>query len=264
MTIFLFLVCLICLIGGLIKPDKIILWKQPQYRTRKNVLKYFGTVAIVLLILIGVFNPSNSTKTNTNVASNKTETVDNSASQNETKTEVEQPKEVKRLGWTQESGNWYYYDNNGKLKTGWLKDNNKNYYLNSLGIMQKGWIKDNGKDYYLDNSGVMQTGWKESNGKWYYLNSDGLMATNTTVDGYYLASNGAMQEKSVNAQSNTNNNSNSSSGSTDNQSQTAYLSATGKKYHSRPNFGNMNPNKATKTTVGEAEKEGYGRCSKCW
>lgn len=49
----------------------------------------------------------------------------------------------------------------------------------------------------------------------------------------------------------------------DNQSKTAYLSATSKQYHSRPDYGEMNLNKLTKTTVSEAEKEGYGHCSKC-
>lgn len=45
---------------------------------------------------------------------------------------------------------------------------------------------------------------------------------------------------------------------------TAYLSATGKKYHSIDHCGKMNPNKARKTTVSEAEAAGYERCSKCW
>lgn len=47
-------------------------------------------------------------------------------------------------------------------------------------------------------------------------------------------------------------------------STTAYLSATGSKYHSIDHCGNMNPNKARKTTVAEAEASGFGRCSKCW
>lgn len=45
---------------------------------------------------------------------------------------------------------------------------------------------------------------------------------------------------------------------------TAYLSATGSKYHSIDHCGKMNPNKAQKTTVSEAEAAGYERCSKCW
>ncbi len=45
---------------------------------------------------------------------------------------------------------------------------------------------------------------------------------------------------------------------------TAYLSATGKKYHRIKNCGKMNPDKAIETTVSEAEASGHGRCSKCW
>lgn len=45
---------------------------------------------------------------------------------------------------------------------------------------------------------------------------------------------------------------------------TAYLSATGSKYHRIDDCGKMNPNNARETTVSEAEADGYGRCSKCW
>lgn len=45
---------------------------------------------------------------------------------------------------------------------------------------------------------------------------------------------------------------------------TAWLSATGDKYHRINNCGRMNPDKATMTTVAAAEAAGYGRCSKCW
>lgn len=45
---------------------------------------------------------------------------------------------------------------------------------------------------------------------------------------------------------------------------TAWLSATGSKYHSINNCGRMNPDKATQTTVSAAEAAGYERCSKCW
>ena len=44
----------------------------------------------------------------------------------------------------------------------------------------------------------------------------------------------------------------------------AYLSATGSKYHSIDHCGKMNPDKAKKTTVSEAEAAGYEKCSKCW
>ena len=45
---------------------------------------------------------------------------------------------------------------------------------------------------------------------------------------------------------------------------TVYLSATGSKYHSINNCGNMNPAKATKTTESKAIAKGMAKCSKCW
>lgn len=43
-----------------------------------------------------------------------------------------------------------------------------------------------------------------------------------------------------------------------------YLSATGTKYHSINNCGNMNPAKARSMTEQEAINQGYEKCSKCW
>lgn len=51
-----------------------------------------------------------------------------------------------------------------------------------------------------------------------------------------------------------------------NSSSTAmcWLSATDSKYHSINNCGRMNPNNARQVTIAEAERQGYGRCKKCW
>lgn len=43
-----------------------------------------------------------------------------------------------------------------------------------------------------------------------------------------------------------------------------WLSATGSKYHNKPDCGRMNPNKAYQVTLSEAESQGYGPCSKCF
>jgi|GEM_PF-1791180 len=73
-------------------------------------------------------------------------------------------------GWKNESGAWYYLKN---------------------GVKATGWVQDNGKWYYLGADGKMNVGWIQSGGNWYYLNSDGSMAHDTTINGYYLGSNGA-------------------------------------------------------------------------
>lgn len=51
---------------------------------------------------------------------------------------------------------------------------------------------------------------------------------------------------------------------TQTQGAAAWLSATGSKYHSIPDCGRMDPNKATQTTEAEAQAQGYEACSKCW
>ena len=43
-----------------------------------------------------------------------------------------------------------------------------------------------------------------------------------------------------------------------------WLSATGEKYHSIPNCGRMNPDKARQISKSDAEASGYGPCSKCF
>lgn len=73
--------------------------------------------------------------------------------------------------WREVGSYWYYLDNSGKVETGWMYDNGYWYYLNSSGVMQTGWVYDSGN--------------------WFYLYSNGQMAKNTTIDGYYLGSNGA-------------------------------------------------------------------------
>lgn len=45
---------------------------------------------------------------------------------------------------------------------------------------------------------------------------------------------------------------------------TVWLSATGSKYHSIPDCGNMNPNKARQVSQSSAEASGYEPCSKCY
>lgn len=50
-------------------------------------------------------------------------------------------------------GAWYYFDKETGIKRkGWVEDKGSWYYLNQLGLMQTGWINDNGVWYYLDKS----------------------------------------------------------------------------------------------------------------
>ncbi|MEI4832334.1 YHYH domain-containing protein [Bacillus sp. FJAT-53711] len=70
--------------------------------------------------------------------------------------------------WGLETGEYHYHNN-------WKKD-------------------ENGKWYFYDKDGTKVKGWKDINGTLYYFYSNGQMAANTTIDGYVLGANGAMQQ----------------------------------------------------------------------
>lgn len=86
---------------------------------------------------------------------------------------------------------------NANLKVNqWVDNNGKRQYNDSLGNPLKNmWFLDKnaGYWYYLDADGNIKTGWIQAgSGKWYYLYpSGGAMATNTTINGYKLGSDGA-------------------------------------------------------------------------
>ena len=54
------------------------------------------------------------------------------------------------------------------------------------------------------------------------------------------------------------------SSSNDSSGGMVWLSATGSKYHSIPDCGNMNPNNTRQVSRSSAESQGYDACSKCW
>lgn len=84
---------------------------------------------------------------------------------------IENNKAVKEWYWERERvNNGWNYDTGWKQHMGWENYENTWYYY---------------------NNGVMQTGWIYDNGNWYYCYSNGKMASNTTIDGYKLNSNGA-------------------------------------------------------------------------
>ena len=50
----------------------------------------------------------------------------------------------------------------------------------------------------------------------------------------------------------------------DSQEEMVWISATGRKYHSIPDCGNMNPDKAYQEPVSQAKAQGYEACKKCF
>ena len=57
-------------------------------------------------------------------------------------------------------------------------------------LVATGWIQDSGKWYYLNEDGSMVTGWYQVGETWYYSYSSGELAVNTTIDGYRVNENG--------------------------------------------------------------------------
>ncbi|EKQ50545.1 MULTISPECIES: cadherin-like beta sandwich domain-containing protein [unclassified Clostridium] len=90
-------------------------------------------------------------------------------------------------------GKTYYFDKDGNMVTGWLLNSGVWYYLDQSGAKITGWKQLGANWYYLDSDGKMKTGWfKDITGKWYYLDQSGAMVSSGTVDGYKLASDGAL------------------------------------------------------------------------
>lgn len=78
--------------------------------------------------------------------------------------------------WIKTEKGWQYNDAIGQsLKSTWFYD-----------INYSSW-------YYFDDNGIMKTGWfKDRDGKWYYFSEHGNMLKNTYVGIYKLGSDGAM------------------------------------------------------------------------
>ena len=74
----------------------------------------------------------------------------------------------------------------------------------------------------------------------------------------------SLQTKASSTSSSSSSSTSSSSLSNDSGGGMVWLSATGSKYHSIPDCGNMNPNNARQVSRSSAESQGYDACSKCW
>lgn len=143
-------------------------------------------------------------------------------------TEMQAPAaEEKQVDWKKEDDGWYYYNNDGNLKTGWLQlgetyyyldgndpehpgrmacdekktINGYNYFFNTSGAMQTGWVRRPEGWYYAYPGGNQRFGWVKTGGYWYYLDQNneeysGLMVHDQTLiignTEYVFKSGGAM------------------------------------------------------------------------
>mgnify|MGYP003377328766 FL=1 len=92
---------------------------------------------------------------------------------------------------------------------------------------------------------------------------------NKNPEGNKKPSNSNNTNKKPSNSTNSSNKGNSSTNSNqvvDKEPQTGkvWISATGTKYHNKPDCGRMNPNTASQLTVSEAKRRGFDACKKCF
>ena len=94
-------------------------------------------------------------------------------------------------GWYYDGTNWYYYNEDGTLRTSsWIWANGGYYYLGADGkLVTNGWVEYQGKLYFLGEDGrVMKSSWLHLGDDWYYLGSDGAAYVDQWLSykgGYY-------------------------------------------------------------------------------
>ncbi|MBE6735114.1 MAG: hypothetical protein E7563_07230, partial [Ruminococcaceae bacterium] len=111
--------------------------------------------------------------------------------------------EMVQTGWVYDSGNWYYYYEDGTMATDTIISNEYGrYYLGSDGVMvvnQK--VLVDGVWYQAAEDGTLElletdNRWVLDSGNWYYYYEDGTKATNVVISNengsYYLGSDGAL------------------------------------------------------------------------
>lgn len=116
------------------------------------------------------------------------------------------------------SGVWYYFDNNGYMKTGnitvdgrqykmaqdgapmtgWVKYDKGWAFLNDSAGKQEwvhGWIRINNKWHWLDGAGYAVDGWQQISGTWYYFDNTEMVTGTHSIGGktYKFAASGAWQ-----------------------------------------------------------------------
>lgn len=75
------------------------------------------------------------------------------------------------------------------VSAAWKKDNTGLRYVEGNSYIT-GWKNIDNNWYYFDNNGYMKTGWICDNGNWYYLYENGQRATLENINGYFVNSNG--------------------------------------------------------------------------
>lgn len=145
--------------------------------------------------------------------------------------------------WQQDSTGWWYQNDNGSYIVGnWQ------------------WIDGNGDGisecYYFNADGycLMDTTTPDGN----TVNADGAWIVNNVVQ----TQSASLQNNDIKTDNNVKNNNNVESNKP--VADTVWIPATGKKYHSIPDCGRMNPDKARQISLSDALQNNYEKCTKCY
>lgn len=146
--------------------------------------------------------------------------------------------------WKSDSTGWWYQNDDGSYPVSgwqWIDGNDD-------GIAECYYFDSNG--YCLMNAVAPDGSSVDVNGAW---TIDGVVQT-MEVEQTVAQTPAQPQQTSGEI----------SSSSGQETTSTVWIPATGEKYHSIPNCGRMNPDKATQMSLSEALSRGYTQCSKCY
>lgn len=159
--------------------------------------KYKVCLAMLCSILLLLSNTAYATQTSNYQTKAKSNNKQTNIKKNTSQINTKQEDTTKKAGWKlKDINSWYYYDQNGKLKTGWLHYKTGKYYLNTKaegkeGLMRLGWYTDKKGDKYFFNTiyganfGKAVTGWNWIAGHKYYFDKNGKLYVNTKApDGH--------------------------------------------------------------------------------
>ncbi|WP_322020365.1 hypothetical protein [Clostridium butyricum] len=94
-------------------------------------------------------------------------------------------------GWNINSEGSISYVKNGSKVKGWQKVFRNNYLMKNLVIDENYDRSYDLDWYFFDQNGNMKTGWINDGGASYFLYSNGKMAREAYIDGWYVGENGA-------------------------------------------------------------------------
>ena len=108
---------------------------------------------------------------------------------------------ARKTGWVQSYGLWYYLDSengNKMVCDTWKIIGGKWYFFENNGVMKTNWAYIYGEWYYFGTDGGARIGWQMINGDWYYFYTahdvhggpEASMAANQSIDGWYIGFDG--------------------------------------------------------------------------